>query len=249
MRGRHKLFGYLQHFGTLRLFQTISPDSSGTCSIAVNLVRLENKFSKKLTCDFCLPELHAKVLQVDIRWSVQEILGWDSRRAMPKRGGGGGFGVIRAVGAATETQQAGELHAHFAIWLHGHLQRYMKHFSAINKVLRFLDTISTTDVPAIAHPDLCPKDAGILDPVEVGLEGFRRPVDGCPTPITARCTNCGSEYRDKDISDSAIGDLATKCGTILTDSYADYLKCRATRIDTPGSLEASLTQSVVIRDV
>ncbi|KAF1790124.1 hypothetical protein GQ600_24460 [Phytophthora cactorum] len=190
MRGRHKLFGYLQHFGTLRLFQTISPDSSGTCSIAVNLVRLENKFSKKLTCDFCLPELHAKVLQVDIRWSVQEILGWDSRRAMPKRGGGG-FGVIRAVGAATETQQAGELHAHFAIWLHGHLQRYMKHFN------------------------LCPKDAGILDPVEVGLEGFRRPVDGCPTPITARCTNCGSEYRDKDISDSAIGDLATKCVQFL----------------------------------
>ncbi|KAG6958406.1 hypothetical protein JG688_00010530 [Phytophthora aleatoria] len=138
---------------------------------------------------------------------------------------GGGSGVVRAFGAAAETQQAGELHAHFAVWLHGFPQT------------------------SLAHPALCPKDAGILEPVEVGLEAFRRPVDGCPAPITARCTKCGSEYRDKDISDSAIGDLATKCGTILTDGYADYLKCRATRIDTPGSLEASLTQSVVIRDV
>jgi hypothetical protein len=43
-------------------------------------------------------------------------LGFEGPRAEAR---GGIFGVVRAFGAATETQLAGDLHVHIALWLHG----------------------------------------------------------------------------------------------------------------------------------
>jgi hypothetical protein len=167
MRARHDLFGMLKRFGPLQIFFTISPDSSGTYSIAVksgllskqaiddaNILLMPNRADRKAIAASHPVECARYFLRV-MDTVIDVVLGWDKHAQAPKRGGGI-FGVVRCFGAAAETQLAGDLHAHFAIWLHGFPNTSSGFANAIggdtgfyDRFVMLVNTVLTTKPPCL----------------------------------------------------------------------------------------------------
>ncbi|KAG1694469.1 hypothetical protein DVH05_028660 [Phytophthora capsici] len=268
MRARHDLFGYLQRFGILQLFFTISPDSSGTYSIAVksgdvskaaiesaNLALLPTRAERKQIAGGN-PMQCARYFESVVDIVIDDILGWDVARSRPKRGGGA-FGVVRAFGAAAETQQAGDLHAHFAVWLYGFPRTWADLNDALTdtvfktRLAKFADAVMTTNFPALDEPNICTSAScgNQLHPIEVGVRAFRRPLPGQKAPATSACTLCRRQYCDKDILNNAIDKLSRRANEPMTRGYEDYLKCRAMSNITSDDVKTILADSISIRDV
>ncbi|GMF58555.1 unnamed protein product [Phytophthora fragariaefolia] len=125
------------------------------------------------------------------------LLGWNQSVGAPKRGGGI-FGVVRAFGAAAETQRAGDLHTHFAVWLHGFpttaclFDESLRNKDDFKKqLINLVDTVLVTKPPCICEENKCHvyDTANSLQPVLHGIDAFRRSAPGATPPITAKCIN------------------------------------------------------------
>jgi len=181
------------------------------------------------------------------------LLGWDLKAQAPKRGGGI-FSVIRVFGAAAETQVAGDLHAHIAVWLHGFPTTTSGYEEAIesnstfrNRVIELVDQVLCTKPPCI-HDELhCPNCSvgKSLIPVVPGIDAFRRPTPGTAPPTTSRCGACGCSFRGKDIIETAIQKLADQQHVHLNSQLVDFEKCRPPPNEDAGILATSL----LVRDV
>jgi len=264
MRARHDLFGMLKRFGPAQLFFTVSPDSAGTYSIAIksgsmseqtvreaNLRLLPNRAERRSIAAQHSVECARYFIRV-MNTVIDRFLGWDQKLGRPRRGGGV-FGVVRAFGGAAETQIAGDLHAHFVIWLHG-----FPHTSAImraamdgdgdfrTRLLRLADTLLTTQPPCLDGENCCPacQQPGLLEPVLPGVDAFRRPGLGATPPITACCSDCGSTFCENEIINAAMKALADRENVEIVPQMSDFNRCRPPEDNTPP-----LSVSLVVRDV
>jgi len=254
----------LKRFGPLQLFFTISPDSAGTYSIAVKSGVLSAKSVDDGNCALLPSRAERRAISAQhpvecaryfirvIDTVIGALLGWDQKSGQPRRGGGV-FGVVRAYVAAAETQIAGDLHAHFVVWLHGFPQTSTAIHNAVqcddqfrNRLVKLADAVLTAKPPCMENEGDCPKChvAASLNPVLPGVDAFRRPAPGANAPITANCSNCGSSFSDKDIISAAIEALAEREGVQVLTPRADYYRCRP-----PQEQETSLSVSLAVRDV
>lgn len=269
MRARHDLFGLQKRFGPLQIFFTVSPDSAGSYNIAIktgevskevvdhadqalNRVLLPSRHDRK-ACAAKYPVECAKYFLRVMNTVIDAVLGWDQTAQRSKRGGGI-FGVVRAFGAAAETQVAGDLHAHFAVWLHGfpptstELRETLEFDVGFRRrLIAFADAVLTTKPPCIAEESMCAAchSAGSLHSILPGVDAFRRPKPGANAPLTAECTICGTKFRDKDVINYAVDALANDQNVHIDDDVIDYEKCLP-----PHSTHADpLAVSLVVRDV
>jgi len=264
MRARHDLFGMLKRFGPVQLFFTVSPDSAGTYSVAVksgivaeqtvrdgNLQLLPNRADRRAIASKHPVECARYFMRV-MDTVINVFLGWDQKRGRPRRGGGI-FGVVRAYGGAAETQVAGDLHAHFVVWLHGFPQTSAELHAAMDcdesfrkRLILLADTVLTTKPPCLEDEGRCPHchKHEALDPVLPGVDTFRRPAPGANPPTTAQCSSCGAAFGDRDIIDAAIEALADREHVKIVTQTSDYNRCRPAQ-----EHNTSLAVSLVVRDV
>jgi hypothetical protein len=264
MRARHDLFGMLKRFGPMQLFFTVSPDSAGTYCIGIkagevsaaavhhaNLVLLPNRAERRAIAARNPAECARYFIHV-MDTVIGDLLGWDQKASHPKKRGGV-FGIVRAFGAAAETQVAGDLHAHFAIWLHGFPQTSTGMSRAIcdgtefrDRLIDLADTMLTATPPCISRESACPSCYcdNSLQVVLPGVDAFRRPAPGASAPITALCSACGKTFSDKDVINTAINALADRDNVRLVSQTADFVKCRPAQ-----DAESPLSLSLIIRDV
>lgn len=265
MRARRHLFGVLKRFGPLQIFFTISPDSAGTYNIAVkagritetaireaNLALVPNRAERK-SIAATHPVECARYFSRVMNTVFEVLLGWDLKAQALKRGGDI-FGVVRAFGAAAETQVAGDLHAHIAVWLHGFPTTASGYQEAIetnptfrDRIIRLANQVLCTKPPCIRDELHCPScsDDNSLIPVVPGIDAFRRLAPGTTPPTTSRCSACGCTFRDKDIIETAIQKLADQQHLHIDSQLIDFEKCRPPPNDDAGILAASL----LVRDV
>lgn len=264
MRARNDLFGILKRLGPMQLFFTVSPDSAGTYSIAIKSGSVPGSIldeangllrptrAERRAIGAKHPMVCAQYFVHVMETVIFSFLGWDQKRHQPRRGGGI-FGVVRAFVAAAETQVAGDLHAHFVVWLHGfprtstEIQRSIMCDSGFkDRFLMLADKMLTTKPPCIEGDPVCeccdthPK----ISPVLPGVDAFRRPARGATACTTAQCSVCGSTFCADDIINLAITALADREHVHITDHTADYEKCRP-----PDKSTSNLGLSLVVRDV
>lgn len=268
MRARHDLFGLLKRFGPMQLFFTVSPDSAGTYNIAIkagavakdsidhiNRVLLPNRAERKAIAAKH-PYQCARYFQRVMDTVIDVLLGWDQKTCRPKREGGV-FGVVRGFGAAAETQVAGDLHAHFAVWLYGFPQSSADLRHALesdeafrSRLVKLTNAVLTTSPPCLQQQMDCPHCGGPeLTPVLPGIDAFRRPAPGETAPVTSRCNTCKSEFRDRDIINSAIEALADVENVEIDNAFVDYCKCKPPCVDSGNCSRLSLELSIVVREV
>lgn len=172
-RARHDIFGFLCDLELSSSFFTVSPNSAGTFIIAeksgklsrdavieANWMLLPNRGERKAIAA-SHPMECARYFERIVNVVIRDILGWNQKMHRPKRGGGI-FGVVRAFGAAAETQQAGALHVHFVVWPHGihttstAAQNAMEtNPSFRSRIVDFANTIATTLVPCVQKENIC----------------------------------------------------------------------------------------------
>lgn len=228
MRARHDLFGLLKRFGSLQIFFTISPDSAGTYNIAIkaghlskqaidnaNLMLAPNRAERKALAATYPVECARYFFRV-MDTVIEVLLGWDRKTNSPKRGGGI-FGVVRGFGAAAETQLAGDLHAHFAVWLHGFPRTSLEFYDAFKSDARFqerlvalINSVLVTTPPCERNENACVRchTEGELKPVVPGVDTFRRPPPGASAPTTSTCRACGANFKAAEIIDAHLEALA-----------------------------------------
>lgn len=169
MRARHDLFGMLKRFRPLQFFFTVSPDSAGTYNIAIKVGRVTKGVLEEATV--CLVPNRAERKSIAIRHPVEcarfflrvmntiveILLGWDQTARVPNCGGGN-FGVVRAYGAATETQLAGDLYADIAVWLYGFPRTSVDYQETLetntlfrDRVIQLADSVQCTKPPCIIN--------------------------------------------------------------------------------------------------
>ncbi|OWZ01278.1 hypothetical protein PHMEG_00027371 [Phytophthora megakarya] len=265
MRARHDLFGLLKRFGPLHVFFTVFPDSSGTYNIAVKCGRISkqaiddantwlmpNRAKRKAVAAAHPVECTKYFLRV-VDTIIEDVLGWNQNVHAPKRGGGI-FGIVRAFGAAAETQVAGDLHAHLAVWLQGLPTTSIEYreFMETNpdfwgRFVRLVDRVLVTKPPCLADERQCPVcfAENSLKPVVPGIDAFRRPTHGTSPPVTSECNVCGVEFRDKGIIDHAVQSMADSQHVLVDVQSTDFEKCRPPSKDAFGDLATSL----LVRDV
>ncbi|OWZ04148.1 hypothetical protein PHMEG_00023998, partial [Phytophthora megakarya] len=264
MRARHDLFGMLKRFGPMQIFFTISPDSAGTYAISIksgeipkavvdeaNTLLAPNRAERKRIAASYPVECARYFLRV-VNTVIEVLFGWDRKRNRPKRGGGI-FGVVRAFGASAETQLAGDLHAHFAVWLHGFPTTSEKFREALetdaefhSRFIRLVDTVLSSKPPSLVNEVQCVrcKRDDTIEPVVPGVDAFRRPATGTSPPVTAICRECGEVFRDKDIIDASIQALAQSEDGTMNQQWIDFQKCRP---PLDGEIGAVAT-SILVRD-
>lgn len=263
MHARHDLFGYLKRLGPAQIFFTVSPDSAGTYSIAISAGEIESNVvahanqllptraeRKKIAADH--PVECARYFMCVMNTVVNDILGWDQFRGKSKRGGGV-FGVVKAFGAASETQVAGNLHAHFVIWLHGFptstslFRLALRDDTFCTRLLRLVDSILTIKPPCLDSNSQCHKcGSRELRSVQPGVDAFRKPPPGATPPLTATCDSCHQFFRDKDVIDAALQALADRKNIRIEPNLIDYYKCHHA---TEAISNDVLAISIVVRDV
>jgi hypothetical protein len=243
----------------------VSPDSAGTYNIAIksgglvkrvvdeaNVVLLPNRAERKAIAAAFPVECVRYFMRV-MNTVIDVLLGWNQKACAPRRRGGI-FGIVRAFGAAVETQRAGDLHAHFAVWLHGFPTTSAELVELLDSKTNFqerlvalADRVLTTKPPCIHEENKCPRcnAESSLEPVLPGVDAFRRPFPGATAPTTARCSVCESTMKDKDVIDAAIEALTEQHHVSINTQWNDYCKCRPPVAQCNNELESSL----VVRDV
>ncbi|GMF30594.1 unnamed protein product [Phytophthora lilii] len=211
----------LKRFGPLQIFFTISPDSAGTYNIAIkaghlaekavdeaNLTLVPNRAERKAIAARYPVECARYFLRV-VETVIDVLLGWNRKTGAPKRGGI--FGVVRAFGASAETQLAGDLHAHFAVWLHGFPSTSFEFAEALrddleyhDRIVQLVDSVLTATPPCLNDEQRCTgcHSDGNLNPVLPVVDAFRRPAPGAIAPTTAICGECHQVFKTSDIIDA-----------------------------------------------
>ncbi|KAK1935190.1 ATP-dependent DNA helicase pfh1 [Phytophthora citrophthora] len=265
MRARHDLFGLMKRFGPLQIFFTVSPDSAGSYSIGIKSRRVSQTMIQEANVELLPTRAERKsiagrhpvecaryFLRV-MKTVVEVLLGWDPKLNAPKRGGGI-FGVVRAFGAATETQLAGDLHVHIAVWLYGFPTTAEAYGEALNRdsafklrIVDLADSVLSTKPPCIINERRCPKCLAMdsLQAVIPGIDAFRRPAAGASPPLTAECKVCHQGFRDKDIMELSLKAVADEHHVRVDASAADFQKCRPAEATDSDPLASSL----LVRDL
>ena len=265
---RHKLFGFVRRLGMFQLFLTLSPDSAGTYVIGINSgnidpnivtesnhailpTRPERKaFASKN------PVQSAKYFMRVMNTFITKVLGWDIDACAPLRVGGV-FGKVRAFFGATETQIGGDLHAHFIIWLFGfprtanELRKKIKHDPTFaTKLAQYADRIAVMDVP-ISTDDSCPVSGcdGHLKASPIPGEAFKRPLPGQRPVVTATCSECATDFRDKDVMNLRLDTACDETGVLASRDFIDYVKCSPPCQPFEDNLRSRTLVSLVMRDV
>jgi hypothetical protein len=127
---RKQAFGFSERKGIYQLFITFSPDTSATFIISINAwksteedcvnlfsIKVPRKAQRKETAAEN-PFLAAQFAYDLLKIFIEEFLGWDIELAAPKRGGGA-VGVIEDFAGAAESKQAGDVHFHMMVSVHG----------------------------------------------------------------------------------------------------------------------------------
>ena len=125
---RHIGFGYQLRICIANLFITFSPDSAGTYFICIyahkisvdNIIQqinLPTRNERKQVAgrNAVLQAVYAKRI-LDI--FIEEFLGWDLKRAEPRKGGGA-FGVLDWFNGAAEVQKCQDIHFHIMAGVRG----------------------------------------------------------------------------------------------------------------------------------
>ena len=164
MRNRQDVYAAHNSLGPALIWFTVSPDDTKTFkivwyalgpenSLAHETVTPSGEFRFKLLADHPVAAaLHFENVLDDI---IEHVVGWCQKTEQPKRLGGV-FGVCKAWLRAIEEQSRLTLHAHFLIWIYGHINLKEQLQEAINKDFlkntELIEPVSNDNFEATARP-------------------------------------------------------------------------------------------------